>query len=499
MTGRIPFGLLTLLSALVCLPIQAQDQMGPPPENGVQPAGFHSLQGADPSGQYYGIPLNYQRAPANCPPGPTPSTVFEELPDDHGFAYDDSPLGNMLKETFRHSFFRAEYLLWKTSSPGHVLLGAQPSTGVLAVNAPNPLSNYGYPGRQQLEQGVQFARTVDGVTGLATVPGLDSISFNNMNGFRGTFGVPLQSGQIELSAFILAKSSDSYFGGNTLASVYANGANPGIGTGYIQNAIASNPSVLIGGKVGLDGNPATNGQTAQFITQPVLVNGVNQVLTATSPGIDYDVSYQARLTTSAWGSEGNYLFNSPDPNSIIQIRPSVGVRYFNLQDQFTQYGQYNSSNPSTPTVNNVLSRHINSSGNNDLFGPQLGIRAEATHSRFLIGVEPKIMLGLNSWKSTLDTQNVFTTSSFTDRNESLVTKGTTFSPLFDVRFYSNVAVSQYMSAFVAYNYLWAGQMNRSYNDILYNQNSAGQSDFKLLRNYSGTALQGLSLGVEFKY
>ena len=35
MTGRIPFGLLTLLTALVCLPIQAQDLMGPPSGNGV--------------------------------------------------------------------------------------------------------------------------------------------------------------------------------------------------------------------------------------------------------------------------------------------------------------------------------------------------------------------------------------------------------------------------------------------------------------------------------
>jgi hypothetical protein len=495
MTGRIPFGLLSLLSVLVTLPMQAQGQMGPTPADGVEPTGFHTMSGPDTPGQYHGIPLNYQRNAQNSPP-PAAPTIFEQLPDDHGFAYDDTPLGNFLKDTFRHSFFRAEYLLWKTSSPGNTLLGAQPSTGVLAVNTPNPISNYGYPGNQQLTQGVQFARTVDGVTGIATTPGLESFSFNNMNGFRGTYGVPLESGQVELSAFILGRKSDTYFGGNTLASVYANGGSIGIGTGYIQQEITANPSVTIGGNVGLDGNPAVNGQTAQFITQPVLVNGIHQVLSTSSPGIDYDVSYQARLTTSAWGTEGNYVFNSQDPSAIFQFRPSAGFRYFNIQDKLIQFGSYNEPSSTDPTVNNIISRQINSGANNDLYGPQFGIRAEANHAWFSVGVEPKIMFAMNSWRSSLDTSNVF---SSTDRSQALSTKGTTFSPLFDVRFYGNLALSKYLSAYAAYNYIWAGQVNRSYNDILYNQNSAGQSDFKLLRQFSGASLQGLSFGLELRY
>lgn len=498
MTGRIPFGFLALLTALVCSPIQAQDQMGLPPEGGVQPAGFHSLRGGQYTDSYYGIPLNYQRG-ADCPPAPSPTQVFEELPDDHGFHYEDSPLGNFLTETFRHSFFRAEYLLWKTSSPGNVMLGAEPSTGVVPVNTVNPPNIYGYPGAVDLQPNMQFAKTVNGVTGIGIAPGLDSISFNNMNGFKGTFGVPLQSGQIELSAFILGRKSDTYFGGNTLASAYANGGSTGIGTGWIQTQIAANPASTVGGSLGVDGNPAVNGQTAQFISQPVLVNGVNQVLTAGSPAINYDVSYQARLTTSAWGAEGNFFLNSADPNSIFQIRPSFGVRYFNIQDRVNQNGQFNVPNASDPTVSVINSRYINSGANNDLAGPQVGLRAEVQNHWFLIGVEPKFTFGINSHRTTLDTSNVFTTSSLTDRDQSLLVKGTTFSPLFDVRFYSNVAFSKYLSGYVAYNYLWAGQVTRSYNDVVYNQNTAGRSDFHLLKNYTGVSLQGLSFGLELKY
>lgn len=491
MTGRIPFGLLTVLAALVSVPIQAQGQMGPPTGNGVQPAGFHTFHEAAIPGQYHGRPQSYQRSGVERYPGPPAPTIYEELPDDLGFLYDESPLGNFLTDTFRHAWFRGEYLLWNISAPGDVLLGAQPSSGVVAVNNSNPLSNYGFPGRQQLAENVQFARTVNGVSGAAIAPGLDSFSNNNLNGFRGTFGLPVSTGTVELGGFVLQDSGNTYNGGNTLASVYESGVNRGIGTGYIQEQIDANPAVVIGGNVGADGNPATNGQQAQFISQPVLVNGVPQNMTATSSAIDYDVSYQAKLLTSAWGAEGNYVLDSPDPNAIIQLRPMIGGRYFNIRDRLNQFGQYNEQDAIDPTINNVISRTIDSAGNNNIFGPQLGLRAEAMHSRFLIGVEPKFTFGMNTWKTNLDTTNVFGSD---DPAQSLTMKGTTFSPLFDVKFYSNVALSKNLSAFVAYNYIWVGQVNKSYNDVVYNQ-----PDFRLTRNYSGTTLQGLSFGLELRY
>ena len=194
MTGRIPFGLLTVLTALVCAPIQAQDQMGPPPAYGVQPAGFHALQEPEGAGQYHGFPLNYQRSPVRGTPGTPPRTIYEELPDDLGFAYDDTRLGKILTQTFQHAWFRSEYLLWNASAPGHVLLGEQPANGIPHVQI------LGEPVNQSLSQGISFGRTVNGVTGTSIAPGLDDISINNMNGFRGTFGLPFPVGQLELSS-----------------------------------------------------------------------------------------------------------------------------------------------------------------------------------------------------------------------------------------------------------------------------------------------------------
>ena len=489
MTGRIPFGLLTMLTALVCLPVQAQDLMGPPSGNGVEPAGFHAFQEADSPGQYHGIPLGYQRKPAG-PPGPKPPTIYEELPDDQGFAYDDSPLGRILTDTFRHAWFRSEYLLWNMSAPGHVLLGAQPPNGVIVDQTHNfnHFSLYGAPNRQTLTSGVLFTRSVNGFDGVATAPGLDSLSFNNLNGFRGTFGMPVPTGTVEISSFILQSSSDTFNGGNVNANVYEGNVSPGVGTGFIQQFIKNQPATI--GSFPLVGS---NGQQAQFISQPVLVAGDPQA----SAFIDYDVSYKAVLTNSAWGAEANYVTDSPDPNSLFQFRPVFGARYFNFRDRLDQFGQYYyDPNHTLGYKAPVYSRSINSSATNNLFGPQLGLRAEAMHSRFLFGVEPKIMLGMNTWQSTLDTSNIL---SPTDPAQSLVQKGTTFTPLFDAKFYSNVAITKNFSAYIAYNYIWAGQVNRSYNDIHYNILNANQSNFGLLRNYSGATLQGLSFGCEFRY
>lgn len=93
------------------------------------------------------------------------------------------------------------------------------------MNNSNPLSNYGFHGRQQLAENVQFARTVNGVSGAAIAHGLDSFSNNNLNGFRGTFGLPVSTGTVELGGFVLQDSGNTYNGGNTLASVYESGVN----------------------------------------------------------------------------------------------------------------------------------------------------------------------------------------------------------------------------------------------------------------------------------
>ncbi len=484
MTGRIPFGLLTLLTALACVPIQAQDPMGPASGYGAQPGGYQSsLVGP---GQYSAPPGSYQMAPLPGVAGPPPRTIYEELPDDLGFTDRDTPLGRILTETFRHSWFRAEYLLWNISGPGNGVLGAQTADGVTANPTGLVPNTTGGSANIPISSGVSFNQTVNGVTGTSQSPGLSDFQISNLNGFRGTYGLPFSFGEMELSAFVLGSNSQNF----TPAAVNIPGS-------LIQTQITAIPAVTPGSTLSADGtNDAVNGRSATFISQAILVDGQRTPF-AQGNFINYDINYQAKLTTSVWGSEANFVMNGVDPNSPFQLRPSFGFRYFNFQDRLLQGGQYNQPNPSDPTVNIVVARQINSAANNNLLGPQISARAEFTYSRLLIGFEPKLMFAVNTWQSSLNTSNVL---SSVDPAQNLTQHGTTFSPLVDLKGYSNIAVSKNLSAYLAYNFIWTGSVNRSANDIVYNKNSTtGNSDFFLQKNYSATYLQGLSLGFEYRY
>lgn len=497
MTGRIPFGLLLSLTLLASWPIQAQDQVGPPPGYyGMQAAGTQTLQ--TDAGQFQVTPgYGYQRGPGPQFPGPPARMIYEQLPDDLGFTEPDTPLGNYLTETFRHGWFRSEYLLYSISAPGSALLGAQTSTGVpnlasagnngsgfIIVNASttNNLNINGSSSTIPLAQGVQFFRTVNSVSGAAQTPTMDNTSIDGLSGFRGTFGLPLPAGTIELGGFVLGATASTFNGNN-----------------YIQPQIAANPASVIGSKVGTNGLPAVNFQPAMFISQALLVNGVAQPYSATSSSfLDYDVSYAYKYTATGWGSEVNYVGDSSDPGRLFQMKPIIGFRYFNYQDNLFQSGQYNQPNPTNPTAPpTVVTRSINSTTTNNLYGPQVGLRMEFAASGLALGFEPKLMMGLNTYNQNLNTSNVL---SSTDPGQSVFQSTTTFSPMLDLKAYSSLALSQHVSAYLSYNFLYVADVNRSYNDVVYNKNGAtGASDFILNKTMSNVTLQGISVGFDFRY
>jgi hypothetical protein len=204
------------------------------------------------------------------------------------------------------------------------------------------------------------------------------------------------------------------------------------------------------------------------------------------------------MTVSAWGTESNFVLDSPDPNSMIQIKPIIGFRYFNYRDRLDQTGQYSQANPTDPTAApSIINRSISSSSNNNLYGPQAGLRAEFTQAQFALGFEPKLMMALNTYSQTLNTANVL---SSTDPAQNILQGQTTFSPMVDLKVYGNVALSKYVSAFVSYNFLYVADVNRSYNDVLYNKNgTTNQSDFVLQKTLTNVTLQGISVGFDVRY
>lgn len=497
MTGRIPFGLITLLAVAACLPLKAQDSGFLPASN----AQTQATQAGTPSpGYYFGIPLDYgYQGGADCEPGQVSQTLYRELPEDSGLRQEETPLGRALLQKVRQIWFRPEYLNWNINGPGNQLLGEQTASGVrqtyFGFSSPPPsfLNQPNVPIKPGMDFITPTVFSVNNVIGTTRTPDLSDVSISNLNGFRGTFGIPTKTGQLELSSFVLG--ARSVF--SPQASIFVPGS---LIQGQIGNTdpfwTTGNPQtdpVLFAGVYRLpdgsfptaNGLPPENPHISTFFTQVALVNG--QHSDAAEAFINYDISYQSRLTTSVWGSEGNFVFDSTDPNSPLQIRPTLGFRYLNFRDRLDQNGFYYSD--STRTV--AVERDINSAANNNFYGPQVGLRAEASFWNFLVGFEPKVMLGLNTWQSNLDTVHVF---GAVDPLQSFQQRSTTFAPVVDLKGYGNFAINNNLSAYFSYNFMYATNVIHSYNNFTYNNPS-----FFMNKNYGTAMIQGFSFGFDLRF
>ena len=447
MSGRMTLGSLFVLAALIPGICRAQGGYGygPGAPPGAPP-GAWSGQPQPPQPQYGGIP-----------PQGSSNSVYEQLPDDLGFLHEDSPFETGLKNLFRHSYYRGEYLLWSATNPGNVLLGQTPASGFAAPTGATPIAPNTF---------VVPSNPFTGGTASAILPSLDSFELKNINGYRGTIGLPIGPGNVELSAFIL-----------------------GTRTNLLDMSTLITPEIT-GNRLVV---PPTPTIPANFIGTPFTVGGVQQTLL-------YTHGYEAIMKTNIWGTEANFVMDGPGAGDFLSISPLIGFRYLNYRESLAQNGSYQyvtdqSTNPFT--LSNVLPRDIYSQSNNNSYGPQFGVRAEVGNAKLKFGAEPKIMLGLNSYTATMSTINIPFDIPANNSNLIFHKQATTFSPLADLKVYSRIAISQYAHVFVAYNLMWVGSISRPYDSVGYNINSSGQGLFT--PKFTDSIIQGLSVGGELRF
>ncbi len=479
------------------------------PNGGVTQAGY-SRSGYVPRGQ----PAGYGPIPS----GPS-RTIYEQLPDDRGWLYDDAPIDRVLKSVFRHAYFRVDYLLWDISDPGNNRLEADSNLTVLQVN---PLIFGPVPATELPAIALE---DVFGETIVATQPTLANIFTNENNGIRLTFGLPIaELGVLETNVFGLASSKSTYTapdlrtvdldgngeftGPNELGIVSPDTNGDGIPEPQSQNLVkAVVQAVLLDNQL----PPGDN-----FL----LINGID----VNDTDIDGDgtpdigngeldeAAYVATLKTTTWGAESNFFFAPRSPNQDLTFSPMLGIRYLNFQENLRQTGRYEfvrideDTGIPVPQFNNItvtdeFTRHINATANNNLYGPQLGLRSELRRKWFAVGATPKVMLGLNSYRTDLETSQILGPE---DPSQFLVNKETTFGVVADLELFSRVYLGEHVSIFAGYNFFWAGLLARPADQIIYNVQSATtvtpiQSAFGLKKEYSGAIIQGLSIGGQIEY
>ena len=460
-TGRVS---ICCLVVLWFVPVAGQSALGQTPLSGGNPQWQYDQAG------YSGLPAPIVPVAATvdyssyycptCPEGNSTPGVATIMPpgshyhDWHGSIYRrlpnrddeifDSPLDQLFRNVARNSWFRTEYMLWDFDDPGNTLIGSQSTRSgdprdqhllQLLVPDPNDPNN-----------------TIPFDVGPGRVMDLGGIALRDINGIRGTLGIPLQGATLEANIFAFDKASD-------------------------QTSAPELPSLL----------PPPN---AEVIIIPFTVDG--------QPGLNaelFDESFVASFSSKLWGSEANFVFDAPSTRQGLQIRPLAGFRYLLLDERMLVQGQTTFLGL-LPSV----TEFIDSSTENHVYGPQIGVRAEFVHKWFSVGVEPKFMAGFNTYEDVVTTTRFFFP---TDPTRSTRQSATRYSSIAQLGVFGRIHVNESISLHVGYDLMWISDVSRPDESVRYNfRSTPGGGLVNAIvvdPSFEDMLLQGLSVGGEIRF
>ena len=215
---------------------------------------------------YQGMPVGYD------------GIVTEQLPEDSGGFYGESPADIFLSRLVKNTWVRLEYLHWNFDRPGDALLGTAVQ-GVVDPREPFVVT----VGTQQ--------------DGVAHVEDLGDLYLRDNQGLRVTVGIPFTTGSIEANAFSFQSGTDS-----------------------LERIIDP---------------PPTGTLLQEFVATSTFLNGQqSQNLFL------YDQSFRADFESDLWGAEVNYLADPLVPGEGFKIRPLVGFHYWHIEERLTQVGVF---------------------------------------------------------------------------------------------------------------------------------------------------------------
>lgn len=429
--------MIKIASRYSCLAVVALSLLVPV-QGKAQPPGF--------PGQVPTVPVGYASGGAGSVYAPAPPTAYMDAaaagdpwcyPGSQRQVDPDAWDGNGPIESF------LTYMVKQSSFRLDYMLWSIDEPGMKRMGAP-------VAGVRDTSQPFEVFDRATGVSrGQATVPDLYDTSLRDVNGIRGTFTLPMRMLDFELNFW-----------------------------GTQQTGDQQRLDVFPGG---------------DLVATSLLLNG--EIANNT---VNYDTSYTSDLTTELWGTEGNFVWNDPLYNQFVdgvkmQIRPVLGFRFLNLKERLQQTG--------TDTLGGLAPPRtavIDSETSNNVYGPQIGVRAEIVHRFFTLGVQPKIMFGLNDYSAQVRTDQIFTTAEATR-----ITRATRvdFTPIFELNAYAKVHLTENFSLHVGYDFMWTNRVTRPYNNIYYDEIRLGGTSVPniILRDdLEDFFLQGLTVGGEIR-
>ncbi|HVJ69376.1 MAG TPA: BBP7 family outer membrane beta-barrel protein [Caulifigura sp.] len=202
----------------------------------------------------------------------------------------------------------------------------------------------------------------------------------------------------------------------------------------------------------------------------------------------FDAGYHAEMRSSMWGAQGNWVGNPVTPQNSLVLAPVVGIRYVKLNEELEISGT---------DITTGTSPRISSKSNNNLVGPQVGVRASVDSKWLSLGIEPKVMFGINRHQDTVRSSQIFdaANSSFSTNED------TDFAPAFNMPGYAKLHLTENFSLFAGYELLWLSNITRPTQSIVYDSPalSTDPPQIRLQKHREQLLAHGFMIGGEFRF
>jgi len=414
-------------------------------------------------------PAPIQLPPANAYYGGSnpnfiaPPNLYDELlPQAHGGAFDnDSRLDLSVREMFRGSWLRLEYLQGYTQRDDSRVLGSP-----IDVADPAPL---GGPAQDVANVANQFlvifADSSNLTTGTASayaqVPTTKGVSWHDAQGMRGSFGIPV------LDAVWL----EAGFWG------YANQRGQLRTPPIPANSPFANGDTEI---IDSDGNVIPQGphytNITTFLATTLTTDGV--------PGsrlILYDAGFASSYESRLRAGSVDLVLNWKAPELGWRAQPIIGYRHEQYDETLAFGGAFDNRSGyldgigvlATPETNFISSKVINQRDQ-----IQFGMRNELALRFVTLGLQEKFAIGSNVVRGTVNTSDLrepgTIPGSLDDPDWTNSTdRRVVVAPTFDLDVYAKIRMTSWMNLRVGYSLIVMGNLGVADQSLRLNEVSDG--------------------------
>lgn len=423
-----------------------------------------------------------QTAPANDYTYNRNQIYQELLPEDRGFFYDrDSRFNLSFRENLKGSWMRLDYMNATINHTGRLL-------GTPLEDVRDPAKQFNievidpFFDEEDEDEPHPFAP--------AQVPTTNSINFKNLNGIRGTFGIPVSKiGWVEGSVWGLEQGQSSI----VVPTIPPSGVILDPPDDLEDRPVPTTPS-------GPHGTFKTRWLATTLTTDGELGDRI----------ILYDRDFFSNYTVDTWSADVNFVYNLHVPTEGFRFQPMVGYRHEEYGERFRFGGTFDNNFrfdadeelvvPSFNATEGLMeprSNLIASRSRNFRNSLQLGFRSELAHRWFTLGVEPKVAFGSNLIRSQVLAQNVLEPGGFIVEIEEQdpddpdfdpdaepeveiipiddpTTRFTTsrqlrFAPSFDMNLYLEAHPTDWLTLRLGWNLIWMGRLGVADHAIRFNE------------------------------